>query len=156
MFQIGDKIVYPMHGAGVVEAIEEKEILGETRTYYIIHMPINDMQIMIPTGKASAVRYVVDGGTLEDVLFQFEHGESDQSVPWKQRHRMNMEKIKTGAIYEGAEVVRDLMRQHKGKPLNASEKQLLDTARKIFVSELALIKGLTERQATDLLESKVS
>ncbi len=157
MFQIGDKIVYPMHGAGIVKAIEEKEILGEKRQYYVIQMPINDMQVMIPMGKAShsGIRLVVDTSTLEDVLFSFEHGESDKSLPWKQRYRVNMEKMKTGEIQEGAEVVRDLMRKHKEKALNTSEKQMLDTARKIFISELALIKGLTENQATDLLDSKV-
>jgi CarD family transcriptional regulator len=157
LFQIGDKIVYPMHGAGVVEAIEEKEILGKKQQYYVIKLPISDMQVMIPMGKVSntGIRLAVDIPTLENVLLILHQGELDTSLPWKQRYRTNMEKIKTGEIQGGAEVVRDLMRRNKEKTLNTSEKQMLDMARKIFISELALIKGLTENQATDLLNSRV-
>lgn len=157
LFQIGDKIVYPMHGAGVIEAIEEKEILGEKQKYYIIRIPISNMEVMIPMKKMiqSRIRLIADMLTLENVLLIFQYGESDDSLSWKQRYTQNMEKMKTGEIQEGAEVVRDLIRRNKVRALNASEKQMLDNAQKILISELSLIKGITENQAIDLLNTKV-
>jgi CarD family transcriptional regulator len=105
LFKIGDNIVYPMHGAGVIEAIEVKEILGESQQYYVIRMPINNMQIMIPIKRVSAsrIRGVVDLLVLENVLHVFHNGESDRSLSWKDRYKSNMEKMKTGEIQEGAE-----------------------------------------------------
>lgn len=157
LFQIGDKIVYPMHGAGVIEAIEEKEILGEKQKYYVIRIPISNMEVMIPMKKMiqSRIRLIADMLTLENVLLIFQYGESDNSLSWKQRYTQNMEKMKTGEIQEGAEVVRDLIRRNKVRALNTSEKQMLDNAQKILISELSLIKGITENQAIDLLNTKV-
>lgn len=157
LFNIGDNIVYPMHGAGVIEAIEEKEVLGETRQYYVIKMPINNMKIMIPIAKieSSQIRMVVDMPDLDKVLNIFHHGESDQSLTWKERYKSNMEKMKTGKFQEGAEVVRDLIRLNREKTLNSSERQMLDNARKIFISELGLVKGITEVQAADLLNAEI-
>ncbi|MDQ6598715.1 transcription factor YdeB [Bacillus salipaludis] len=157
LFQVGDYIVYPMQGAGVIESIEEKEVLGETHQYYVIKMPISKMQVMIPIGKEkkSRIRLVSDIPTLENVLRIFQHGQTDTNLSMKERYKINSEKLKTGNIKDGAEVVRDLMRINKNKALNSSEKQMLESARKIFISELGLIKGLTENQATDLLNNKV-
>jgi CarD family transcriptional regulator len=157
LFQVGDYIVYPMQGAGVIEAIEEKEILGQKQQYYVIKMPINKMQVMIPIGKVkkSRIRLVADIVTLENVLHIFHDGQTDTTLPMKERYKINAEKLRTGNIQEGAEVVRDLMRINKNKSLNSSEKQMLECARKIFISELGLIKGITESQATDLLNSRV-
>ncbi|MEI4801928.1 CarD family transcriptional regulator [Bacillus sp. NPDC077411] len=157
LFQIGDKIVYPMHGAGVIEGIEEKEILGEKQKYYVIRIPISNMEIMIPMKKMiqSRIRLIADILTLENVLLIFQYGESDNSLSWKQRYTQNMEKMKRGEIQEGAEVVRDLIRRNKVRALNTSEKQMLDNAQKILISELSLIKGITEDQAIELLNTKV-
>ncbi|SDZ42409.1 MULTISPECIES: CarD family transcriptional regulator [Bacillus] len=148
MFQIGDNIVYPMHGAGIIEAIEEKEFLGKKQQYYVIKMSISNMQVLIPMGKilSSSIRPVTDILALKHIIHIFQHGESDKSLPWKQRYKVNTDKIKTGEIQEGAEVVRDLMRMEKEKALNTSEKKLLDDAYKFLVSELELIKGITENQ----------
>lgn len=155
MFQVGDYIVYPMQGAGVIEAIEEKEILGERQSYYVIKMPSSKMQVMIPIKKAkkSRIRLVSDIPTLENVLEIFYHGQTDTNLSMKERYKINMEKLKTGDFKDGAEVVRDLMRINKNKALNSSEKQMLESARKIFLGELGLIKGITETQATDLLNN---
>ncbi|WP_141539282.1 CarD family transcriptional regulator [Bacillus cereus] len=148
MFQIGDNIVYPMHGAGIIEAIEEKEFSGKKQQYVVIKMSISNMQVMIPTGKIlnSNIRPVIDILALKHIIHIFHHEESCKSLPWKQRHKVNTDKIKTGEIQEGAEVVRDLMRMKKEKALNTSEKKLLDDAYKFLVSELELIKGITENQ----------
>lgn len=148
MFQIGDNIVYPMHGAGIIEAIEEKEFSGKKQQYFVIKMSISNMQVMIPTGKIlnSNIRPVTDILALKHIIHIFHHEESCKLLPWKQRHKVNTDKIKTGEIQEGAEVVRDLMRMKKEKALNTSEKKLLDDAYRFLVSELELIKGITENQ----------
>jgi CarD family transcriptional regulator len=157
MFQVGDHIVYPMQGAGVIEAIEEKEILGKKQQYYIIMMPINKMKVMIPTNKVknSGIRLVTDGLTLENVLHIFQRGEMDTTLSMKERYKVNTEKMRTGNIQKGAEVVRDLMLINKKKTLNLSEKHMLDSAKRIFISELGLVRGITENQATTLLNNRI-
>lgn len=148
LFQIGDNIVYPMHGVGIIKAIEEKEISEEKQQYYVIKMLISNMQVMIPTGKilSSSIRPVTDIIALKHIINIFHHGESDRLLPWKQRYKVNTDKIKTGKIQECTEVVRDLMRMKKKKALNTSEKKMLDNAHEFLISELGLIKGITENQ----------
>ncbi|MCP8615336.1 CarD family transcriptional regulator [Salirhabdus salicampi] len=146
LLQVGDNIVYPMHGTGTVKAIEEKEISGKKQQYYVINMLISNMQVMIPTDKivSSGIRPVTDIMALKHIIHIFQHGESDRLLPWKQRFKVNTDKIKTGKIQEGAEVVRDLLRMKKEKALNTSEKKMLDNAHEFLISELKLIKGITE------------
>ncbi|PFF26462.1 transcription factor YdeB, partial [Bacillus cereus] len=105
-------------------------------------------QVMIPMGKilSSSIRPVTDILALKHIIHIFQHGESDKLLPWKQRYKVNTDKIKTGEIQEGAEVVRDLMRMKKEKALNTSEKKMLDNAHEFLISELGLIKGITENQ----------
>ncbi len=157
MFQVGDHIVYPMQGAGVIEAIEEKEILGKKQQYYIIMMPINKMKVMIPTNKVknSGIRLVTDGLTLENVLHIFQPGEMDTTLSMKERYKVNTEKLRTGNIQKGAEVVRDLMLINKKKALNLSEKHMLESAKRIFISELGFVRGISENQATTLLNKRI-
>ena len=148
LFQIGDNIVYPMHGTGKIEAIEEKEISGETKQYYVIRMLSTNMQVMIPTEKISNsnIRPVTDIKALKDIIHIFQHGESDEVQSLKQRFKVNTEKIKTGKIHENAEVVRDLKRVKKENTLNTSEKKMFENAQDSLMSELRLIKGITENQ----------
>ncbi|PDZ19847.1 transcription factor YdeB [Bacillus cereus] len=148
LFQIGDNIVYPMQGAGIIKAIEEKEISGEKQQYYVIKMSASNMELMIPAGRIlnSNIRPVTDITTLAHIMDIFQHGESDRLLTWKQRYKLNTDKIKTGKMQEGAEVVRDLMRIQKEKALNASEKKMLDNAYEFLISELGLIEGITENQ----------
>ena len=148
LFQIGDNIVYPMQGAGIIKAIEEKEIAGKKQQYYVIKMSASNMEIMIPEGEIlnSNIRPVTDITALIHIIDIFQHGESDRLLTWKQRYKVNTDKIKTGKMQEGAEVVRDLMRIQKEKALNASEKKMLDNAHEFLISELGLIEGITENQ----------
>ncbi|WP_035179629.1 CarD family transcriptional regulator [Alkalihalobacterium bogoriense] len=148
LFQIGDNIVYPMHGAGIIKGIEEKEISGEKQLYYVIKMLIGNMQVMIPTGKvlSSCIRPVTDIMALKHIIHIFEHGESESLLPWKQRFKVNTDKIKTGSLQDCAEVVRDLTRMKNEKALNTSEKKMLDNAHGFLISELELIKGITDNQ----------
>ena len=148
LFQIGENIIYPMHGAGIIKAVEEKEFSGEIQQYYVIKMSISKMQIMIPKDKilSSSIRPVTDIIALKHIIHIFQHGESDRLLPWKQRYKVNTDKVKTGKIQECAEVVRDLMRMKKEKALNTSEKEMLAHAHEYLISELGLIKGITENQ----------
>ena len=148
LFEIGENVIYPMHGAGIIKAVEEKEFSGEIQQYYVIKMSISKMQIMIPTDKilSSSIRRVTDIIELKKILHIFQHGESDKLLPWRQRYKVNTDKVKTGKIQECAEVVRDLMRMKKEKALNTSEKEMLAHAHEFLISELGLIKGITENQ----------
>ncbi|MGD6855906.1 CarD family transcriptional regulator [Bacillus infantis] len=148
MFQIDDNVVYPMHGVGIIKAIEEKEVLGEKQQYYVIKMLVGNMEVMIPAGKivSSGIRPVTDIIALKNLMNIFQHGETDRLLPWKQRFKVNTDKIKTGKIQECTEVVRDLMRMKKEKALNTSERQMLNNAHEILISELGLMKGITENQ----------
>ncbi|PGS49314.1 CarD family transcriptional regulator [Bacillus sp. AFS041924] len=155
MFEVGDSIFYPMQGAGIIESIEVKEVQGEIQQYFIIRLLLKKMEVMIPISKMdiSRIRMVVDSHTLDNVLNNFHNGESDFSLSYKQRFKLNTEKMKTGNIEEGAEVVRDLLRIEKGKSLNSSEKLMLGNASKFLISEFSLVKGITDIQAKELLFS---
>ncbi|WP_442870411.1 CarD family transcriptional regulator [Aneurinibacillus sp. Ricciae_BoGa-3] len=158
LFRIGDKIVYPMHGAGVIEAIEEKEVLGQKQKYYVMKMPVGNMQVMIPMAKLEqlGVRSVIDMDALDKVLTILSEEETDLSTSWNRRFRKNMDKMKTGDIYQVAGVVRDLMRREKEKGLSTGERKMLDNARQILISELVLVKDIDQDQAIHLLDEVVN
>lgn len=143
MLTVGDKVVYPMHGAGVIEAIEEHEVLGQRQQYYILSIPYGGMRVMIPLHNVDNVglREVI-GNTEVNKVADILKSEPDQvNANWNRRFNMNLAKIKSGSIYEVAEVVRNLMLQDNAKKLSTGERRLLDTAKHIMVSELVLACG---------------
>lgn len=142
MFKIGDKVVYPMHGAGIIESIEEKEVLGSTRRYYIMRLPVGDMKVMVPMDNVGDIglREVIDKESLQKVFSILQDDCSTMSSSWNKRYRSNMEKIKSGDIYEIAEVVKNLALRDKDKGLSTGERKMLENARQILISELALVK----------------
>mgnify|MGYP005609564103 FL=1 len=148
LFQIGEKIVYPMHGAGFIETIEEKDILGEIRQYYVIKLSISNLQISIPVGNEVklGIRPVIDTLALKNVKDIFQNGETDVVLSSKERVKINSEKIKTGKIEASEEDVRDLLRLNEEKALNSSEKNMLNKAKEILFSELELVNGITENE----------
>lgn len=154
MFEIGDKVVYPMHGAGIIEAIEEKEVLGSKRQYYIMRMPIGNMKVMVPKDNVSEIglRSVIGTEDVETVMSILREEDTEMSSNWNHRYRANMEKIKTGNIYEVAEVVRNLVHRDKEKGLSTGEKKMLENARQILVSEMVLAQGKEEDQVESLVE----
>lgn len=155
MFNIGDKVVYPMHGAGVIESIEEKEILGEIRKYYIMRMPIGDMKVMIPTNnvKEIGLRQVIDEDGVQKVLTILHDKSNTMSQNWNHRYRNNLEKIKSGDIYEVAEVVRNLILREQEKGLSTGERKMLENARQILISELVLARGTEEKKIESMLDA---
>ncbi len=158
MFKIGDRVVYPMHGAGIIEAIEKKEILGEMREYYVMRIPNGEMRVMIPLDNVeeSGLRDVIDEERFKDVLNVLQHGDTEMSSNWNRRYRANMEKIKTGDILEVAEVVRNLYSRDREKGLSTGEKKMLDNARQILISELMLAKGMEEQKIESWLEGALA
>ena len=139
MFKVGDKIVYPMHGAGIIDSIEEKDILGEKQAYYILKMP-GGVKVMVPTNKAEeiGVRSIIDKNSVTNVFQILEDDKTQMSMNWNKRYRDNMEKIKSGDIYEVADVVRNLSFKQKEKGLSTGEKKMLTNAKQILISELVL------------------
>ena len=118
MYNVGDKVVYPMHGAGVIDSIEEKEILGEKQSYYILKMP-GEVKVMVPisTAEQHGIRNVIDKGEAEKVMNVLEQDETEMEKNWNKRYRDNMDKMKSGNIYEIADVVRNLSFKQKEKYL---------------------------------------
>ena len=155
MFNIGDKVVYPMHGAGVIEAIEEKEILGEKQKYYIMRMPIGDMKVMIPLNniKDIGVRQVVGDEEISEVFNILRGEKSKMSSNWNRRYRANMDKIRSGNIFQVAEVVRNLSLRDKEKGLSTGERKMLENAKHILVSEIVLSKNIQEDEALQMIEN---
>lgn len=153
MFNIGDKVVYPMHGAGVIEAIEEKEILGARKKYYIMKIPIGDMKVMIPLDSVEQVglREVIDSEGVKQVFTILKQDHSKMSTNWNRRYRANMEKIKSGDIFQVAEVFRNLMFRDKEKGLSTGERKMLDSAKQILVSELVLAQEKSEEDVDEIL-----
>lgn len=154
MFKVGDKVVYPMHGAGIIEAIEEREFLGEKRQYYVMRMPIGDMKVMVPTDSTEEVglRRVMSRDDVEEVLAILRSQRTKMSSNWNRRYRANMEKIKSGNAFEVAEVVRNLIQREQEKGLSSGEKKMLDSARQILVSELVLARNMGEEEAETLVD----
>lgn len=155
MYNIGDKIVYPMHGAGIIESIEEKEILGQRQSYYIMKMPIGDMKVMIPTHNISGIgiRDVVTSQDVERVFEILSDQRINVSTNWNKRYRENMVKIKSGNIFEVADVVRSLMIREKEKGLSTGERKMLNSAKQILVSELVLAKNMKQLEIEGLINN---
>ena len=157
MFNVGDKIVYPMHGAGTIDAIEQKDILGEKQEYYIIKMP-GEVKVMVPTAKASSVgvRSIINKEEAGKVLEVLEANETAMSNNWNKRYKENMDKMKTGDIYEIADVVRNLSYKQKEKGLSTGEKKMLNNAKQILVSELVLAEHATQDEVEELVDNNIN
>ncbi len=157
MFNVGDYIVYPMHGAGTIDAIEEKDILGQKQAYYIIKMP-GEVKVMIPTAQAEKVgiRSIIGKEQAEEVFKVLSEDETQADMNWNKRYRENMDKMKTGDIYEVADVVRNLSFKQKEKGLSTGEKKMLTNAKQILVSELALAEQSSQEIVEGLIEDKIS
>ena len=159
MILIGDKVVYPMQGIGIIDRIEDKIFSGKNREYIIVKILSNNLEIMIPSDKISNsnLRKITDNSTLEDVLFDLANKNNKlEGISAKERYQNNMTKMKSGSLKDSAEVVNDLILMNKEKSLNTSEKQLFNTAHKFLVQEVSFIKNISETEATDFLNLNLS
>jgi CarD family transcriptional regulator len=156
VFKVGDKAVYPAHGVGEVTAIEDREISGQLQKFYILRILDNGMKIMIPTGNVRQVglREVISLDKVNKVFAILRKKDlSVDTTTWNRRYREYMEKIKTGSIFEVAEVLRDLYLLKSDKDLSFCELKLLDTARSLLIKELAVAQGCDEEDVENSFRS---
>ncbi len=155
MFDIGDNIVYPNHGAGTIVDVEVKDVLGEKKEYYVMKLPIGDMKVMIPKDNVEEIglRNVIDEETVENVYKVLAGEQSEMSQNWNRRYRANTEKIKTGDIFEVAEVVRNLTIRDIVKGLSTGEKKMLGNSRQILISELVLAEEADEEVVQEKIDT---
>ena len=157
MYQVGDKILYPMHGAGIIKLIEKREILGSVKEYYILHVPCGDMKVMIPVDNCDAigVRPIVTEEEIQKAIEILRQEATQMTGNWNKRYRENMEKIKTGNIELVAEIVRNLTRIDRENRLSAGEKKMLTNVRKILQSEIMLVCNIDETEARRIIEEAI-
>ena len=156
MFNVGDKVVYPMHGAGTIDSIDKKNILDEEVEYINISMP-GGVKVMVPSNQASkqGLRNIISQNDVEKVFCVLETDETAMSDNWNKRYRDNMDNMKSGDIYEVADVVRNLSFKQKEKGLSTGEKKMLNNAKQILVSELVLVENTTNAEMEKLVDNKI-
>ena len=144
MFQIGDKVVHPMHGAGIIDDIVSERVGPTSQDYYVFKMPVGGLVLKIPTAKSKMVglRDVVDTGEISQLLEAIPALAADMNSNWNHRYRENMERIKSGNLYEVARVIKGLKGREKEKGLSTGERKMLHTAKQILLSELVLVTGM--------------
>lgn len=157
MYNIGDKIVYPMHGAGVVKAIEEKELFDEKQLYYMMEIVSEGMEILIPVDKADeiGVRQIVSPDRIKEMLGALE-GPMDAMISnWTKRYQNNLDQLKSGDLVEMAHVVRNLTLLDRKKGLSTGEKRMLTSAKNCLISEMVLVVGKTRKEADQMIENRI-
>lgn len=157
LFSVGDRVAYPMHGAGVIEAIEEKEILGEIKRYYVLRFAVGGMKVMVPvdTPGEGGLRPIISAEQGRKVLDFLSEDGDDECPNWNRRYRENLDKMRTGSIIDTAEVVRALTLRDRSKGLSTGERKMLNSARHILCSELVLSLGLEEQEVLQKIEQAV-
>ncbi len=154
-YNVGDKVVYPHHGAGTVIKKEKRDVLGQKREYLTIQILHNDMTVMVPVDSAdkAGLRKVIAKNDVDEVIAVLQQDETKMPKNWNRRFKHNREKIKTGDIFELAEVVRNLSIREAEKGLSTGEKQMFNRAKKILASELMYARGLDETEADKFLDT---
>lgn len=153
-FEVGETVVYPHHGAALIEKISTRVLRGEERLYLTLRVAQGDLVIEVPADNVDlvGVRDVVGQEGLEQVFEVLRAEYTEEPTNWSRRFKANVEKIASGDVIKVAEVVRDLSRRDQGRGLSAGEKRMLARARQILVSELALAKKTEEVQAEAILD----
>ena len=152
-YNIGDKIVYPMHGVGVIEKIEEKNILGKDNLYYIMKLSVSDMTVMIPVEMSEklGLREVINEKEINDVLSSLKENPEDLENDWKARYYNNHDKLKSGSIFDLAEIVRNLYRRNSEKELSTSEKKLFESALQLMIEEISLSQDIEKVEVEHMI-----
>jgi CarD family transcriptional regulator len=158
MYKIGDKIVYPMHGAGVIKNIQEMDIFDKTQMYYEVTIAAEGMEILIPVDKAEEVglREIPTHQDLEAMLQVLAQPEDKMTSNWSKRYQDNMDQMKSGDIIDVAKVTRNLMLLDRRKGLSSGDKKMLMTAKNFLISEMMLIDGKEKEEAGKIIENTVA
>jgi CarD family transcriptional regulator len=154
-FDVGDKVVYPHHGAAIIEKRETRNAFGEEREYLILRLAYGDLTLMVPADNTEedGLREVINDEEVEEVFAVLRKKEARMPTNWSRRFKNHVEKLKSGDIYQVAEVVRNLSIRDKDKGLSAGEKRMLTKARQILVSELTFAIGVNEEEAEKRLDA---
>jgi CarD family transcriptional regulator len=152
-FHIGDKVVYPNHGVGVIEQISSLTVGATVEQFYLVSIKSSSLKVRVPFHNVGSVglRRVVRNGEVQKILDFLADGECLSNADWKYRFKENSERMRTGSLLEVAGVLKSLLMLHQSKPLSFREKKMLERARYLLVSELALAKNCEERQVEELL-----
>lgn len=147
---IGDKVVYPMHGAGEITGIEENEVGGVKDSYYVFRLPMGDMKLMLPVDKVAeaGLRPLIDAAQVDEVIKVLQAESEQLQGSWNKRFHMNLERLKTGNILDAAAIARNLSRQNAKKKISSGERRLLDLSRQILITELVYVCGKTPDETT--------
>ncbi|MDQ3932546.1 MAG: CarD family transcriptional regulator [Actinomycetota bacterium] len=157
-FSIGDTVIYPHHGAAVIEKVETRQLKGEVRNYFVLRLTYGDLTVMVPSDSIEecGIRSVVSKQEVERVLDILRQPEGKQAGNWSRRFKANYEKLRSGDIYQVAEVVRNLATRDKEKGLSAGEKRMLSKAKQILLSELAVAIKKGEEKAEELVNQTLA
>ncbi len=155
MFSVGDKIVHPMHGAGVIESIVDEKIGKNLVRFYVFRMPVSGLTLKIPTENSDmiGIRAVLPAGEIERVLAQIPALSMDMTTNWNHRYRENMERIKSGDLLEVAGVIKALMHRDGERGLSTGERKMLHNAKQILLSEVVLSKGVEYADAEECVNA---
>lgn len=158
MYKIGDRVIYPMQGAGKIVAIEKKEIYGQICEFYILQMPIANIRISIPVKNidSKGIRPVMSKEDGRRVLEILRSESTHMSENWSQRYRENMENLKSGDPFEMAEIIRNLQIRDMEKGLSASEKKMLSKTKKMLISELIIAGSMSVEEAGTLIDEAIT
>lgn len=148
--KIGDKVVYPMHGAGEITGMEENEVGGVKNSYYVFRLPIGDMKLMLPVDKVeeAGLRELIDTAQVDEVISVLQAESEQLQGSWNKRFHMNLERLKTGDILDAAAIARNLSRQNSKKKISSGEKRLLDLSRQILITELVYVCDKSPEEIT--------
>jgi CarD family transcriptional regulator len=158
VFHIGDKVVYPNHGVGIIEQISSRTFGTTVEKFYLLKIKSSSLKVMVPFHNVGSVglRRVVKNGEVQKILDYLNDGDCANSADWKDRFKENSEKMRTGSLLEVAAVLKSLLVLNQNKPLSFREKKMLERARYLLVSELAMAKNLEERAVEDMLTEALS
>ena len=158
MFQVGDKIVHPMHGAGIVDSIVQKKVNGVVREYYIVKLPVGGMLVMIPTENSGeiGVRPVCERDQADKVIAAMPDIEVDMTQNWNRRYRENMLRLKSGDLLEVARVVKGLMLRDGERGLSTGERKMLHSAKQILISEIVLSQNASYEDVEDRINTALA
>ena len=158
MYKIGDRVVYPMQGAGTIISKEVKELLGRRQEFYILQMPIANIRISIPVEQMEkiGIRPVMSHADGERVMEILRQDSTKMAENWSQRYRENLENLKTGDPFEMADVVRNLQIRDMEKGLSTSEKKMLNKTKKMLIAELSIVGSLSVEEAGEMIDEAIT
>lgn len=157
-FQIGDKVVYPNHGVGIIEQVSSRLMGANMQKFYTLKIKASSLMVTIPASNADAVglRRVARNGEIQKILDYLSKGDYSTTADWKDRYKENCDKMRLGTLLETAEVLKSLLALNQSKPLSFREKKMLERAKYLLVSELALAKNCDEANMEDMLSKALA